>query len=75
MNIPAQIRTAAQWLVEQYGDRIEHLGEYKGAQAYYYHFPDDVDAGFPVAYLLKEDKVTEIMGFDALSFVWRFCKD
>lgn len=75
MNIPAQIRTAAQWLVEQYGDRIEHLGEYKGAQAYYYHFPDDVDAGFPVAYLLKEDKVTEITSFDALHLLRRFFKD
>ncbi len=75
MNIPAQIRTAAQWLVEQYGDRIEHLGEYKGAQVYYYHFPDDVDAGFPVAYLLKEDKITEVTGFDALHLLGRFFKD
>lgn len=75
MDIPAQIRTAAQWLVEQYGDRIEHLGEYQGAQAYYYHFPDEITAGFPPVYLMRDDEITEVGGFEALEIIGSFVEN
>ena len=51
MEIPAKVRQAAQYLVEMYGDHIEHLGQYQCAEALYYHFPDDVTAGFRPVYL------------------------
>ena len=75
MTIPAKIQEAARYLVEMYGDHIEHLGQYQGAEVFYYHFPDDIDAGFPHVYLLKEDSVSEITGFDALQLLGRFLKD
>lgn len=56
MDIPAKVRHAAQYLIDMYGDHIEHLGQYQGAEAFYYHFPDDITVGFPSVYLLKADK-------------------
>ena len=44
MEIPVKVRQAAQYLVKMYGDHLEHLGQYHGAEAFYYHFPDDVTA-------------------------------
>lgn len=75
MKTPAKIKEAARYLVERYGDRIEYLGQYQGAEAFYYHFPEDVDAGFPSVYLLKDDEVTEIGGFFALEILDSFIED
>lgn len=75
METPAKVKAAARYLVEMYGDHIEHLGQYQGAEAFYYHYPDDVDAGFPSVYLWKDNTVTEISGFDALHLLGRFLKD
>lgn len=75
METPAKVKAAAQWLIDQYGGAVEPLGKHEGADAYYYRFPDDVDAGFPTVYLLKNDEVTEITGFEALRIVSRNLKD
>lgn len=75
MEIPVKVKQAAHYLVEMYGDHIEHLGNYRGAEAFYYRFSDNVDAGFPFVYLLKDDKITEITGFDALHLLRHFFKD
>ncbi|MCF0219098.1 MAG: hypothetical protein HUK14_04880 [Muribaculaceae bacterium] len=75
MNIPDKVKAAAHSLVERYGDHVEHLGKYQGAEAFYYHFPDEEDAGFPFVYLLKNDNVTEISGFDALRIIGLYFKD
>ncbi len=75
MKIPAKVKEAAQYLIDMYGDRVEHLGQYQGAEAFYYHFPDDVDAGFPHVYLLKGDELTEITGFYALEIIGSFVED
>lgn len=72
MKIPEKVRQAAQYLVEMYGDHIEHLGQYQGAEAFYYRFPDDADAGFPTVYLLKDDELTEISDFFALEIIDSF---
>ena len=70
MNIPESIIKAARELVEQYGSTFDHLGEYKGCQAYAFSFPNDSCTGFPFVYLLAPDgKVTEVTGFDALDIV------
>lgn len=75
MEIPAKVIEAAQWLIDQYGDAVCYLGKYKGAEAYYYRFPDYVDTGFPFVYLLKADNVTEITGFEALRLLRLYLKD
>lgn len=75
METPAKIIEAAQWLIDQYGGTICYLGKHKGAEAYYYRFPEDIDAGFPYVYLHKADKVTEITGFEALQLLGLYLKD
>ncbi len=75
MNIPSQVMKAASELRAMYGERVEYLGEFQGAQAYYYRFPDDVDAGFPSVYLLKDGELTEIGGFFALEILDSFIED
>ena len=75
MTIPQKVMDAAAELRAMYGEHVEHLGEFQGAQAYYYHFPDDVTVGFPCVYLLKEGKLTEIGGFFALDIPGSFFKD
>ena len=75
MKTPAKVEAAARYLVEMYGDHIEHLGQYQGAEAFYYHFPEDVDAGFPTVYLWKDNEVTEISDFFALEIIDSFIED
>ena len=75
MEIPAKVKQAAQYLIEMYGDHVEHLGQYQGAEAFYYHFPDDVTAGFPPVYLMKGDKLREVSGFEALEIIGSFVED
>lgn len=75
MEIPAKVRQAAQYLVEMYGDHIEHLGQYHGAEAFYYHFPDDVTAGFPPVYLIKDDEIREVNEFEALEIIGSFVEN
>lgn len=72
MEIPSKVKRAAQYLVEMYGDHVEHLGQYQGAEAFYYHFPDDITAGFPPVYLMKGDKLREVSGFEALEIIDSF---
>lgn len=75
MKTPAKVKAAARYLVEMYGDHIEHLGQYQGAEAFYYHYPEDVDAGFPSVYLWKDEEVTEISDFFALEIIGSFIED
>lgn len=75
MNIPSQVMNAASELRTMYGEHVEYLGEFQGAQAYYYHYPDDVDAGFPSVYLLKDGEMTEVGGFFALEILESFVED
>jgi len=75
MNIPSKVMNAASELRAMYGEHVEYLGEFQGAQAYYYHFPDDVDAGFPSVYLLKDGELTEISGPFALEILDLFFED
>lgn len=75
MEIPAKVKKVASALIERYGDRVERLGKYRGAQAYCFQFPDNMSTGFPFVYLFKEDKVTEITGFEALDIIGLFIKD
>lgn len=75
MQIPVQVIEAASMLRRMYGEHVEYLGEYQGAQAYYYRFPEDVTAGFPWVYLLKGGEVTEISGYLALEIIDSFFED
>lgn len=75
MEIPAKVKEAAQYLIDIYGDNVEHLGQYQGAEAFYYRFPDDVDAGFPVVYLFKDDELTEVSDFFALEIIGSFIEN
>lgn len=56
-EIPQIVKDAAHDLIEMYGDTIDYLGQYEGADAYRYHFPDDCNTGLPFVYLVKDGKV------------------
>lgn len=75
MKIPAKISEAARELIAMYGENLAYLGEHDGSAVYQFKFPDDVDTGFPILYLLKDDKVTEVSGFEALKIIGLFVKD
>lgn len=75
MEIPAKVKQAAQYLVEMYGDHVEHLGQYQGAEAFYYHFPDDVTAGPCPVYLVTDGEVREVPGFAALEILDSFVEN
>lgn len=69
MKVPEQIKSAAKSLIDVYGNAFDYLGKYKGKDAYAFRFPDDANTGFPYIYLFKDDKVTEITGFEALDIM------
>ncbi len=69
MKVPEQIKSAAKSLIDIYGDTFDYLGKYKGKDAFVFRFPDDANTGFPYIYLFKDDKVTEITGFEALDIL------
>lgn len=75
MKIPEPVKQAAQGLIDMYGFNIDYLGTYEGADVYMYHFPDDVDTGFPFVYLYDNDNVEEITDFEALDIIRLFVKD
>ena len=72
-NIPTPIRQEAEELVSMYGQRVEYLGQMPDGQAaYYFHFPADVCAGFPVAWLYVSGQVMELSGHDAVEVISAF---
>lgn len=72
-NIPTPIRQEAEELVSMYGQRVEYLGQMPDGQAaYYFHFPADVCAGFPVAWLYSSGQVMELSGHDAVEVISAF---
>ena len=72
-NIPTPIRQEAEELVSMYGQRVEYLGQMPDGQAaYYFHFPADVCAGFPVAWLYGRVQVMELSGHVAVEFISAF---
>ena len=72
---PQIVKDAASYLIEMYGDNFDYLGKHEGADVYMYLFPDGSCTGFPFVYIHKDDKVTEITGFEALDIVRLFVKD
>ena len=75
MEIPKKVKQAAQYLVEMYGDHVEHLGQYQGAEAFYYHFPEDITAGPCPVYLVKDGAVREVTDFEALEILDSFVEN
>lgn len=74
-QIPQIVKDAAKDLIKIYGDNIDFLGKYEGADAYMLKSPEDADTGFPFVYIHKDDKVSEITGFEALDILRLFVKD
>jgi hypothetical protein len=72
MKVPEQVKTAAQSLIDIYGDSFDYLGKYKGRDAFLFRFPEDSCTGFPFVYLFAAGKVTEITGFKAILLVENF---
>ena len=69
VKVPQIVKDAAKYLVDLYGDNFNYLGKFEGADAYVYQFPDGVCTGFPFVYLVKDDKVEVIEGFDSLDIL------
>lgn len=75
MNIPSQVMNAASELRSMYGEHVEYLGEFQGAQAYYYHYPDDVTAGVCPVYLYDGTTVDEVTGDIAMNILDSLIED
>ena len=75
MNIPAKVKEAAQELIAMYGSHLKHLGKSDGADFYMFKFPDDEDTGFPVVYILKDDKVDVVTDTPALYIIELLVED
>lgn len=72
-TIPAAIRQEAEDLVSMYGNHVEYLGQMPdGRAAYYYRFPDDVCAGFPVVWLYGDGLVFETSDHEAIKIISSF---
>lgn len=52
-----------------YGDHFDYLGKFEEADAYMFHFPDDVDTGFPFVYLVKDDDKVEVISEEPALFI------
>lgn len=74
-KIPQTVKDAARDLIKMYGDAIDYLGKYEGADAYMYHFPDDSCTGYPFVYLVKEGKVDIVTESLALYIVGVFVEN
>lgn len=72
-KIPQIVKNAAKDLIEIYGDKFDYLGKYKGADAYVYQFPEGACTGFPVVYLVKDDKIEVVSGFLAFDIIDFLC--
>lgn len=74
MKIPEKIIQTARHLIDLYGDHVEYLGMYGMAKVFYYHFADDITAGFFPVHLYKEGNVEELTGDVASNFLDSFFK-
>lgn len=75
METPSKVKAAARYLTEMYGDHVEHLGQYQGAEAFYYHYPEDVTAGYCPVYLYKDGEVDTLTGEVANYILGSFIED
>lgn len=75
MKTPAKVKEAARYLIEMYGDHVEYLGQYQGAETFYYHYPEDITAGYCPVYLYKNGEVDELTGEVAYNVLGSFVKD
>ncbi len=75
-EIPEKVIKKAQNLIDQYGQCIEYLGDYKNSEYYVFRFPDGTITGFPFVYVyfFQKDEVIEITGHDALEIIGVFKK-
>jgi len=70
MNIPEAVVKEASYLIEHWGNRLEYLGKIEdGRDAFFFHFPDEEEGGFPDVYLYDGHLVMTITGFDALNII------
>lgn len=75
MNVPEEVKHEARWLIEQYGDSFDYLGNYEGADYFVFQFPEDSTTGFPFVFQYGRGAVMTITGFDALDLIHLLVKD
>ncbi|MCM1220889.1 MAG: hypothetical protein NC548_41025 [Lachnospiraceae bacterium] len=75
MKTPSKVTDAARNLIEMYGDHVEHLGQYQGAEAFYYNYPEDVTAGYCPVYLYKDGEIDTLTGEVANNVLSSFIED
>ena len=75
MKVPAKISEAARELIAMYGENLAYLGEHDGSAVYQFKFPEGIDTGFPILFLWKDDKVTEINGPETFDILDLFDED
>ena len=75
MGIPQQIIDRAGHFIEEYGNRLEYLGDHEGQKAWLFRFPDDAAIGFPFLYLFKDGKAEELTGPMVFGFIDLYASD
>lgn len=70
-EIPQQVKNAASFLINMYGEQIEYIGKYQDFDVYQYIFPENTATGFPFVFLYKNDleEVQEITGFETFDII------
>lgn len=73
-EIPTAVLNEALSLISHYGQHIEFLGEFCGAEYYTFRFPENSLTGFPYVYIydLQTEDVLEITGLNALDIISKF---
>lgn len=69
-EIPQEVKEAASFLINMYGDYIQHIGTYQDSDVYQYMFPKGTKTGFPFVFLFNgTNEVQKITGFDSFDII------
>jgi hypothetical protein len=72
METPKAVIKAAYTLIQGFGSKFKHLGEYEGQDAWLFVMPADTYTGFPHIFLYKDDSAVEMCGPEALPILHSF---
>lgn len=50
-EIPQEVKEAASFLIDLYGDSMVYIGKYQDSDVYQYLFPEGIKTGFPFVFL------------------------
>jgi len=70
MRTPQAVKDAAKSLTDEFGGHFEHLGQYKGYEAFSLHLHTKVPLGYPWVFLYKEGEEVEPVCGEEVFDIW-----